>query len=211
METILQAVKRKAGNRSELRKIRNNDQIPGVLYGKNKENIPLAVDRKSFIKILEEHGKNGIWLLDIEGREEKVVIIDYQRHPFSKEIEHVDFLVVDENTTIETDVQVVLVGEAYGVQDGGVLQQPLHSLSVTGRPGEIPDRIEIDVTDLKVRETIYVGDIKEKYPFTFNHRDDDVIASILPPKQEKEISTGEEQEPGIPENLEGRETNVADD
>ncbi len=81
----------------------------------------------------------------------------------------------------------------------------MFDLSVTTNVNRFPDAIEVDVTHLQVGETITVGKIRQQYPFEINHEDDEVIASILPPRQEEEISTGEEQEPGIPENLEGRE------
>ena len=207
----MQAIKRKTGERQELRRVREADQIPAVFYGKNTANIPISVDRSHLLDILKKRGKSGIFLLELDGNKEKVVVIDYQRDPLTKGIRHVDFMSVDENTEIETDIPVVLIGEAYGVKDGGVLQQSLHTVSVAGRPAVLPEAIKLDIGDLKVRETIYIKDIRDRFPFLINHRDEEVIASILPPKQEEEISTGEEQEPGIPENLEGRETHELED
>lgn len=207
----LQAEVRKARNRSALRKVRELDRIPGVLYGKDTNNIPLSVDRRNFKNILEVYGKNGVIPLEIDGSRKDVVVIDYQRDPFTMELTHVDFLTVDADTEIETEVRVSLVGEAFGVKDGGVLQQPLFALTVVGRPSELPEVIEINVEDMKVGDTLYVRDIRDLFNFKIAQRDEDVIASILPPKQEEEISTGEEQEPGIPENLEGRETQEVED
>lgn len=202
----LQAETREAGNRSALREVREQDRIPGVLYGKDTDNIPFSVDRRNFKKILAVYGKNGVIPLEIDGSRKEVVVIDYHRDPFTMELTHVDFMTVDADTEIETEVRVSLVGEAFGVNDGGVLQQPLFALTVVGRPSELPEVIEINVEDMKVGDTLYVGDIRGQFTFKIAQRDEDVIASILPPKQEEEISTGEEQEPGIPENLEGRET-----
>src|SRR5690606_6897136 len=110
--------------------------------------------------------------------------------PFTMELTHVDFLTVDADTEIETEVRVSLVGEAFGVKDGGVLQQPLFALTVVGRPSELPEVIEINVEDMKVGDTLYVRDIRDQFNFKIAQRDEDVIASILPPKQEEEISTG---------------------
>ncbi len=123
-----------------------------------------------------------------------------------KEILHVDFLAVDKSSKINVTVRLVLVGEAAGVKDGGVLQQPVHELSITSTPNEIPQQIEVDVTNLQVGETVTIADILYQGDFTINHEADEVIASILPPKQEEEINAGEQQEEGHPDNEEGRET-----
>jgi len=103
-------------------------------------------------------------------------------------------------------VRLALVGEAAGVKDGGVLQQPVHELSITSTPTEIPQQIEVDVTNLQVGETVTIADILYQGSFTINHEQDEVIVSILPPKQEEEINAGEQQEGGHPDNEEGRET-----
>lgn len=92
---------------------------------------------------------------------------------------------------------------------GGVLQQALHELSITTKPDQIPDAITVDVSNLQVGENITVADIRGQYVFTINHEDTETICSVLPPRQEEEISTGEQQESGTPENLEGRETSEA--
>lgn len=86
-----------------------------------------------------------------------------------------------------------------------MLQQPLHQLSVTTTPDNIPPQIEVDVANLQVGETLYVKDIPTM-GMTINHEENEVVASILPPKVEEEINAGEQQEGGHPDNEEGRET-----
>jgi large subunit ribosomal protein L25 len=107
---------------------------------------------------------------------------------------------------LQANVRVNLVGKSSGVKDGGVLQQSLHEVTVTAKPGNIPESIDIDVTELEVGETLYVSDITMKNGVSINHSGDEVIASILAPRQEREINTGEQQGGGIPINEEGRET-----
>lgn len=209
--TALQAEKRKEFKRSVLNSIRQSGHIPAVLYGKSVPNTPIMVEKNDFLKEIKESGRNGVLSIMLNGKTEKAVVRSYQEHPLTKEIVHIDFLAVDAQTEIDAEVRVVLTGEAYGVKDGGVLQQPLYQVSVTGKPEQIPEAIEVDVTELKVGETILISDILGNYSIKMNHQDDEVIASILPPKQEEEISTGEEQEPGIPDNLEGRETQESEE
>lgn len=146
-----------------------------------------------------------LFTIDVDGKRQQAIVRNYEVDPITREIIHIDFLAVNSLSVITADVRIVLVNDAEGVKDGGVLQQSMFDLSVTTNVNRFPDAIEVDVTHLQVGETITVGKIRQQYPFEINHENDEVIASILPPRQEEEISTGEEQEPGIPENLEGRE------
>ena len=157
------------------------------------------------LKTIKDVGRNGVIALDVDGSKQNVILTDFQKDPLKNGFVHVDFLAVDMLKELTTDVRIALIGDAAGVKDGGVLQQSLHQVSITATPANIPQSIDIDVTNLQVAETITIADIKGNSDFTINHEDDEVVASILPPRQEEEISTGEKQNEGIPENLEGRE------
>lgn len=206
MSTVLQAMERKELRHSELRKIRNNGNIPAVIYGRSVESKPVYVSSADLTKTIRLVGRNGIISLDVEGSKHDVVLSDYQENAIKREIIHVDFLAVDKSSKINVTVRLVLTGEAAGVKDGGVLQQPVHELSITSTPTEIPQQIEVDVSNLQVGETMKVSDILYQGSFTINHEEEEVIASILPPRQEVEINAGEQQEGGHPDNEEGRET-----
>jgi large subunit ribosomal protein L25 len=205
MEAVLYAQERSKATRAIMNSLRENGNIPAILYGKNVSNTPISVEKLDFKKQMNEIGKNGIFIIDVDGKRQQAIVRNYEVDPITREIIHIDFLAVNSLSVITADVRIVLVNNAEGVKDGGVLQQSMFDLSVTTNVNRIPDAIEVDVTHLQVGETITVGKIRQQYPFEINHEDDEVIASILPPRQEEEISTGEEQEPGIPENLEGRE------
>lgn len=205
MEAVLHVQERSKSSRGSNNSLRRKGNIPGVIYGKDVHTTPISVERADFKKQLGKIGKNGMFSLNVGGKTQKAIVRSYEVDPLSREIIHVDFFVVDPSTVITSDVRVVLVNDAEGVKDGGVLQQAIHELSISTSANQMPDTIEVDVKNLKVGETITVGDIKQQHSLDINHEDEQVIASILPPKQEEEISTGEEQEPGIPDNLEGRE------
>lgn len=206
MSTVLQATERKEFRHSSLKKIRNEGNIPAILYGRAVESKPVFVSSADLTKTIRTVGRNGIISLEIDGNKQDVILTDYQEDAFKKEILHVDFLAVDKSSKINVTVRLVLVGEAAGVKDGGVLQQPVYELSITSTPNEIPQQIEVDVTNLQVGETVTIGDILYQGDFTINHEPDEVIASVLPPKQEEEINAGEQQEEGHPDHEEGRET-----
>ena len=206
MSSVLQAKERKEFRHSALKAIRDTGNIPAVIYGAKVDNKPVSISSADLTKTIRQVGRNGVISLDVDGSKQDVVLTDYQEDSIKKEIIHVDFLAVDKSSKINVDVRLVLVGEAAGVKDGGVLQQPLHQLAVTSTPDQIPQQIEVDVTNLQVGETLTIADILYQGTFTINHENDEVVASILPPKQEEEINAGEQQAGGHPDNEEGRET-----
>jgi len=206
MSTVLHAKERKELRHSALRKIRENGNIPAIIYGAKVESKPVFISSADLTKTIRTVGRNGVISLDVDGSKHDVVLTDYQEDFIKNEIIHVDFLAVDKSSKINVEVRLVLVGDAAGVKDGGVLQQPVHQLSITSTPDNIPPQIEVDITNLQVGETVLVGDIPSAGAFTINHEDEEVVASILPPRQEEEINAGEQQEEGHPDNEEGRET-----
>lgn len=210
MTTQLHAQERGDFRQSTLSIMRHEGQVPAVVYGTNVDNKALYINAVDFLKTIREVGRNGVISLDLDGETYDVILSDYQMDPIKKEILHADFLAVDMSKEIEVNVRITLVGEAAGVKDGGVLQQPLHEVSITATPADIPQVIEVDVSNLQVGETMSISDIQGRTSYHINHEDDETIVSILPPRQEEEISTGEEQEPGIPENQEGRETKAVE-
>ncbi|MEH6907222.1 MULTISPECIES: 50S ribosomal protein L25/general stress protein Ctc [Neobacillus] len=206
MSSVLQAKERKEFRHSALKAIRDTGNIPAVIYGAKVDNKPVSISSADLTKTIRQVGRNGVISLDVDGSKQDVVLTDYQEDSIKKEIIHVDFLAIDKSSKINVDVRLVLVGEAAGVKDGGVMQQPLHQLAVTSTPDQIPQQIEVDVTNLQVGETLTIADILYQGTFTINHENDEVVASILPPKQEEEINAGEQQAGGHPDNEEGRET-----
>ncbi|UTI43382.1 50S ribosomal protein L25/general stress protein Ctc [Niallia sp. RD1] len=206
MTATLQAKKRTTEKHSNLTKLRNVGEIPGIVYGSKVENTAISLNEANFLKTIREVGRNGVISLDIDGETYNVVLNEYDSDPIKRGIVHVDFLAVDLSKAISAPVRVSLVGEAAGVKDGGVMQQALHELTVTAKPNDIPTSIDINVTNLQVGDTITVGDVKGYDKIEINHEQEEVIASILAPRQEEEISTGEQQEEGMPDNVEGRET-----
>ena len=183
---ILKAEERTDSRRSSLRKIRQSGFVPGVIYGRNLENKSVALDSIELLKILRAEGKNTIINLDINGDQHSVMVTELQTDPLKDSIVHADFKVVDMEAEMEATVPVNLTGEAEGIKQGGVLQQPLYELSVTAKPKNIPQTIEVDISSLEVNDVLTVGDIPSKGDYSFNHEPDEVVASILPPQKQEE-------------------------
>ncbi|QII47290.1 50S ribosomal protein L25/general stress protein Ctc [Bacillus paralicheniformis] len=183
---ILKAEERTDSRRSSLRKIRQSGYVPGVIYGRNLENKSVALDSIELLKILRAEGKNTIINLDINGDQHSVMVTELQTDPLKDSIVHADFKVVDMEAEMEATVPVNLTGEAEGIKQGGVLQQPLYELSVTAKPKNIPQTIEVDISSLEVNDVLTVGDIPSTGDYSYNHEPDEVVASILPPQKQEE-------------------------
>lgn len=207
MSVVLEARGRSGSQRSILKSIRDKGDIPAIIYGAKTGNQTVSVNVGDLMKTIRDNGRNSVISLQVDGKSCSVILSDYQKDPIKQDIIHADFLTVDMTTEIQVNVRIQLDGEAQGVNDGGVLQQTLHEVSITATPDKIPQAIHADITNLQVNEHLTIGDITSTYPFQINHDLEEVVVTILPPKQEKEISTGEQQEGGLPDNLEGRETN----
>ncbi|MCY7778099.1 50S ribosomal protein L25/general stress protein Ctc [Bacillus haynesii] len=183
---ILKAEERTDSRRSSLRKIRQSGYVPGVIYGRNLENKSVALDSIELLKILRAEGKNTIINLDINGDQHSVMVTELQTDPLKDSIVHADFKVVDMEAEMEATVPINLTGEAEGIKQGGVLQQPLYEMSVTAKPKNIPQTIEVDISSLEVNDVLTVGDIPSKGDYSYNHEPDEVVASILPPQKQEE-------------------------
>ncbi|WP_414054679.1 50S ribosomal protein L25/general stress protein Ctc [Macrococcus equi] len=202
--TKLKAVIRKGKQtRSSLNKVRNEGKIPAVVYGYGAKNTSVKVEEVDFIKVIREVGRNGVIELEVGSNTVKVMVSDYQINPIKNKITHIDFLAINMKAELTVDVVVNLVGEAIGAQEGGVVQQPLFQLSVTATPDDIPENIEVDVTELNIGDSITVGDLRTDKAYTINNEDDEAIVSVVPPTVEEEPAEDEEAE------VEGEETEEA--
>lgn len=203
MSTVLHATERTDKRRGTLTRIRKEGNVPAIVYGAKKENTLIYLSEVQLLKTIKDVGRNGVISLDVNGNTQNVIVTDYQVDPLKNDFIHVDFLAVDMSKEVTANVNVNLVGDAAGVKDGGVMQQSLFEVSIAAKPADIPPTIDIDVTKLQVADTITVADIKGLGNFTVNHEEDEVIASILPPRQEEVIDSGEKQGEAPPENGEG--------
>ncbi|WP_164215598.1 50S ribosomal protein L25/general stress protein Ctc [Virgibacillus sp. YIM 98842] len=199
------AVKLKADRREDLTKsatkeARNKGRLPAVLYGKGKEPKTISLDSIELVKTVRDEGRNAIISLDIEGESPvDVMLHEYQMDPIKEELIHADFYIVDMSEEMDVEVSLRLDGEAEGVRDGGVLQQPLYVLQVRAKPREIPEEIAVDISELKVGDSITVADLKTSDTYEVLDDPETTIATILAPDTVEDIeeSADENQEPEL--------------
>jgi len=158
--TLIAETGRTTGSRPSSR-LRAEDKVPGVVYGLDQDPVSVVVDRKELRRALNtEAGLNALITLEVDGHEDLTIVKDLQRHAVRRSVEHVDFLRVDRKVSIIVDVPIVLIGEAKEVDNAqGVVEQLLHALTVSARPGSIPSQFEADITDLVIGGAIRVADL----------------------------------------------------
>lgn len=194
MSATLKAKERKEFTSSAKRRIRLEGGVPAVIYGKSVESKAVALDGLELLKTLREEGRNAVINIELDGKKHSVMLNELQKDFMKNEITHADFLVVNMDNELEAQVPVHLTGESKGVKEGGVLQQPHFELTVKAKPADLPQSIDVDVSELDINDTLTVGDLKENRNYTITHEDEEVIASVLPPRKEEVIDSGEQQE-----------------
>lgn len=185
---------------SNTRKLRKEGQIPGVLYGKGKEPVTISVDGIDLIKKVRDEGRNAVFSVKLDnGNAFDAMLYDYQTDSIKDEITHVDFYMVDMSQEVDVEVYITIEGEAPGEKDGGVRQQTLHELTIRSTPGNIPEEIKLDVSELQIGDGITVGDLKGSKDYEILDDDETTIITILPPQQEDLGEESDGEEPSEPE------------
>ena len=175
---------RKENGTSAARRTRLQNKVPGVVYHSGAEGVPLSVDKNSLKKAL----KTGqmIFEINVEDKDQFVLVKEIQYHPVTDDIIHIDFQKVREDEKISLDVAVRSVGDSQGVKLGGILVQMLNSVSVKCKPSEIPEFLEIDVTEMEMNSNLFVKDITLPDDVEMLTSEDIAVVSVQEPKEEKE-------------------------
>lgn len=176
---MLVAEKRKETKKTILKRLRSEGKIPAVVYGRAIHTESILINNTDLRNVIKTVGRNGIFSLNLDGTSKNVILRDYQSNPVTKEIIHVDLLQVNQNTEIDTRVSVILKGTSNGEKVGGVARQFVHELEITAKVNDLPDFIEIDITEFEIGHSVRVADIKKEYSnCTIKHEDDETIVSI---------------------------------
>jgi large subunit ribosomal protein L25 len=146
---------------SASRRLRATGKVPAVVYGRGTEPRSVSVDWRELRGALTtDQGVNALLTLNLDGRKTKAIVKELQRHPVRRDVLHVDFLEVDPDKPVDTEVTIVLEGDAEKVtREQGVVEQAMNTLLVTGKPADIPGHIVVDVSELEIGQTITVADL----------------------------------------------------
>ena len=154
--TTLKIAAREVGHSRATRRLRRAGNVPGVLYGRGRDNLAFSVDALDLRHALAAAG--AVLQLDLNGQTTDAVVKESQKHPVRGEITHIDLVRVDVNQPIEALVSITLTGadDAPGIQEGGVLEQPTREVTVEALPNDIPETIELDVSEALVGDTVFL-------------------------------------------------------
>lgn len=187
------ADKRDIVRKGGLNALREEGILPAVIYGKGFDTIPVTVDAKKFNKIIRDHGENTLLNLELDGEDYPVIIREVQRDPIRNEIIHADFNIVSMTEEIDFELPIVLVGEPVGAKEGGVLQHQLRELNARALPKYMMDTMEVDVSNLKIGDTLLVKDLDIDENVTILDDPEEMIATLLAPEEEEEQEVDEDE------------------
>src|SRR5215211_2227751 len=217
----LQARERVGRGKNDARRLRSQGMLPAVLYGDGDgKSTVLAVPVKVVDYTLQHVGDNALYDVELGGQDLTARVVDVQRDPVSGKLVHVDFAPVNMRERIVVTVPLTVTGEALGVQqDGGVLDQVAYEIEVETLPGDIPQEVTLDVSNLAMNENLTLADLELPEGVTLVSDPEEVAATVTAPTEiteedleaagvveeepEEEAAEGEEQEEPTPEEGEG--------
>ncbi len=157
----LNASARSENGKGAARKIRMAGNIPAVIYGHTRQPMSLTINARETDRLLQRISTGATVIeLNIDGAVSKTLIREIQRHPYKKQIMHIDFQQLVVGETISMYCPIVCVGIPDGVRsEGGILDQVMHQLHISVDPSNIPNHIDVDVTHLKVGKSVHVSEL----------------------------------------------------
>jgi len=199
MEALLEATARETIGKNEARRTRRGGQVPAVLYGSASADgqqgaRAIAVDPKALLRILHsESGANTLISLKLSGEgDSRVLVKDYQLDPITHQVLHADFYRVAMDRALQVTIPVVVKGEAKGVkQQGGLLEFVRREIEIECLPADIPEHVEVDVSDLMLHQGLRVRDIATDARWKAVSDLDMMIVHVIAPKAEETAAPAE--------------------
>jgi large subunit ribosomal protein L25 len=183
------AQRRDGKGKGPARRLRREGKIPAVVYGRKQEPTHLSVDPAQLLKAIETpHRFNTVLTLKMDGTEKHVLFKDYTVDPVTRKLLHADFLEVKLDEPVKVEVPVVTKGRAAGQAEGGILSLATHEIVIEALPNKIPVRIEVDVTNLKIGQSIHVSQLTPPEGCKFKYATDYVLAFVAVPEKEEVVA-----------------------
>lgn len=175
------------------RRLRAQGKVPAVVYGANTEPTAISVEWSELrAALVTDAGLNALITLDVDGDERLTIVKDMQRHPVRRDVTHVDFVVIDRNIAIDVDVRIVLENTDADHLKNAVIDQQLFTLSVSAKPGTIPNEFVVDCAALTADEPIRAGSLVLPDGVELNIDPEEAIVTAAMPMSEA-AAAGEEE------------------
>src|SRR5947207_750174 len=195
MEVTLDATSRDSFGKNEARRTRRDGRVPAVLYGgDSKEGTPIAVEPRALLRILHsESGANTLISLKLAGGgDARVLVKEYQLDPVSHQLLHADFYRVAMDRAIQVTIPVIVKGEPKGVkQQGGILEFIRREIEIECLPGDIPEHVEVDVSELMLHQGVRVRDLTVDPKWTPISEPEMMLVHVIMPKAEEAPAVAE--------------------
>ena len=205
-QNTLEAQPREAGTKNNAHRVRREGRIPAVVYGAGKDSLPISVDPRHVMRILNsETGHNTIFDLALSGGEHsKAMIVDWQYEPIKGKLLHIDLKRIALDRVLRVSVPIFLVGESAGVkQEGGIMEQMLRELEIECLPGDIPSHIDADVSHLTFGKVLRVSELPQSEKIKVLTDPNQPVAHVTSVKEEvvaaPEVAAAEAAAPAEPE------------
>jgi large subunit ribosomal protein L25 len=192
--TTLSISPREISNSRATRRLRRSGQVPGILYGGGADALPFTVDERELRHALAARG--AVVELEHDGSATPAVLKDAQRHPVRGQTLHVDFLRVRLDVAIHAVVALELVGadDAPGTKEGGVLEHVTREVNIEALPTDIPERLELDVSQMEVNDTLFLSSVTAPAKVTIlDDVEETVVATLTPPRLQAELDALDEE------------------
>jgi len=198
MEAVLEATTRDTFGKNEARRTRREGRVPAVVYGASggggQTAVPIAVEPKALLKILHsESGANTLISLKLAGSgDAKVLVKEFQLDPLTHQVLHADFYRVAMDRVLQVTIPVIVKGEPKGVkQQGGVLELIRREIEIECLPGDIPEHVEIDASELMLNQGVRVRDIAVSTKWKPLSDADMMLVHVVMPKAEEVAAPAE--------------------
>ena len=176
-----------SSKKSFVKELRSNGHIPGVYYSHDsKESIPFMVTLKNLREALKSDSQ--VYKINVGGKSRDVIVKTIQYHPITEQILHIDLYGVKMDAKVTVKIPIMIIGQSIGVKEGGVLNQSMTELDVACLPANIPQDIEVDISNLNLGDTIRIEDINLGDDLDIVGDSSMLIASVVAPAKQEEIS-----------------------
>jgi large subunit ribosomal protein L25 len=194
-EIVLTVEPRTERGRSDVRKLRAEGLLPGVIYGAGIEAAALSVPRSELLRVLHQHGAHPLVTVKVNGGREYLALIkELQVDAVKQEALHVDFHRVQEDKPVQTEVEVTIVGTPAGVKTGGILDVIVRTVAIEALPRDLPESIEFDASEMDMGDTARVGELIAPRGVTILSDPEQTLATVVAPKVEEEVLSPEDAE-----------------
>ena len=198
-EMVITAEIRKEKGKSAIRKIRKQGYIPAILYGKDTSTVMLTIFEREWKRLSKNLKKTSILKMQLKknGQIEdlSVMVKAIQKEVYKDNILHIDFLHISMERKVEVEVPIHLTGQAKGIVNNGVVEQHLRTIVVECLPVRIPEKIDVDVTELDIGDSIHISDLSRAYPeLKFLEHPEVAVVTVIPPETGEEARVEEETE-----------------